>query len=408
MRSIALGGMAAALLLAVTGCASPGGDGAAAPPAPVPTGAEVQALLAEVPSPGSGDSPVLAIGTVLEQEGGAILCVGPVAESAPPQCDGPALIGWDWDAFEHQETGGVRWVQGVAVEGTYDAAAQTFTATGAPMSAAAITLPAIEVPTGDLDDATIEAVQDDFQAVGRADVLGWHGEQGLLVVEVVYDDGSMQAAIDEIYGPGVVFLASALRGGAPAIMDPPMDTAAPVITGGESQARLAELPTPSATEPVIGIGTVLEADSGTSAGIPMLCQIVLTSYPPQCGGPEVVGWDWDGVEHESSNGVRWTTDLALRVTYDGPTGALTLVEVLDLAAISFQRPETPTGSVDEATMTAVQADFLAVDRPDVQGVGFGDGIVLVDAVYDDGSLQAGLDDIYGPGVVHVTSWLLGS
>ena len=88
MRSIVLGGVAATILLAVAGCAAPGTGGASAPAAPVPTGAEVQAQLAELPTP-SADSPVLAIATVLEQDGTAILCVGPVAESAPPQCDGP-------------------------------------------------------------------------------------------------------------------------------------------------------------------------------------------------------------------------------------------------------------------------------------------------------------------------------
>jgi hypothetical protein len=35
---------------------------------------------------------------------------------------------------------------------------------------------------------------------------------GIVVLDVLYDDGSMQAALDEIYGAGVVFVASALRG----------------------------------------------------------------------------------------------------------------------------------------------------------------------------------------------------
>ena len=38
---------------------------------------------------------------------------------------------------------------------------------------------------------------------------------------------------------------------------------------------------------------------------PQLCGAVAESYPPQCGGPEVVGWDWAAVEHESANGTRW-------------------------------------------------------------------------------------------------------
>ncbi|WP_306231258.1 hypothetical protein [Agrococcus beijingensis] len=190
---------------------SPGSSGSpAAPAAPIATGPEAQAALAELPAP-SGVEPVLAIATVLETPEGAILCLGAVAESAPPQCGGPLLVGWDWAPFEHQETGGVRWVQGVAVEGTYDAEAQTFTQTGAPMSAAAITMPAIEVPAGSLDDATIEAVLADLATLQRADVLGSWSEQGTVVLNVIADDGSVQDAVDAIYGEGVVFVIPALR-----------------------------------------------------------------------------------------------------------------------------------------------------------------------------------------------------
>ncbi len=222
MRSIIVGGIAAAVLtFALAGCASAGSapdapvspgasDAPTAPATHVVSGDDAREKLADLPMP-SATEPVLAIGTVLEQDGGAILCVGPVAESAPPQCVGPELIGWDWAAFEHQETGGVRWVQGVAVEGTYDAAAQTFSATGEPMSAAAIQLPAIETPEGDLDEATIAAVQEDLATLQRPDVLGSWGENGTVVLNVAYDDGSMQAALDDIYGADVVFVVPAMR-----------------------------------------------------------------------------------------------------------------------------------------------------------------------------------------------------
>jgi hypothetical protein len=38
---------------------------------------------------------------------------------------------------------------------------------------------------------------------------------------------------------------------------------------------------------------------------PQLCSMVAESLPPQCGGPDVVGWDWSKVEHESQGGVKW-------------------------------------------------------------------------------------------------------
>ncbi len=202
MRSLAVGGIAAAIALLVAGCASPGGAAPSAPGAPT--------TLTDLPTP-STDAPALGIATVLEDGDGDVLCLGAVAESAPPQCDGPELLGWDWEAFEHQETGGVRWVQGVAIEGTYDAGAHAFTQTGEPMSAAAITLPAVEVPAGELDEARIAAVQAELMALEREDVLGASGQEGIVVLDVVYDDGSMQAALDEHYGEGVVFVVSALR-----------------------------------------------------------------------------------------------------------------------------------------------------------------------------------------------------
>lgn len=401
MRSIIVGSVAAAIVLVAAGCASPGADAPTAPGSP--------ASLADLPAP-SPAGEVLAIATVLEQDDGAILCIGAVAESAPPQCGGPELLGWNWDAFEHQETGGVRWVQGVAITGVYEAAADAFTQTGEPMSAAAITLPAIEVPSGELDEATIASVQQELLALERPDVLGVNGYDGIVVLDVIYDDGSMQSALDAAYGPGTVFVASALRdaggsaGDAPELVDPPMDTAAPVITGAEAQARLRALPTPSATEPVIATGIVLEAASGPLAGTPMLCYTVAASLPPQCGGPAVVGWEWSAIGHEEASGVRWTDSLAMRVTYDAASNAVTPVEMLDLAALSMPARETPTGSLDASTLQAVQDDLFALERADVLGGGGGTGIVELEVVFDDGSIQAALDGIYGPGAVHVWSW----
>lgn len=52
---------------------------------------------------------------------------------------------------------------------------------------------------------------------------------------------------------------------------------------------------------VRGTVTVLESpDHG-----PQLCAGVLESYPPQCSGPDIKGWTWDGVRAESANGTTW-------------------------------------------------------------------------------------------------------
>ena len=53
-------------------------------------------------------------------------------------------------------------------------------------------------------------MQADLQTLERPGVLGHVRLDGIVVLEVVFDDASMQSAIDEIHGPGVVFVASAL------------------------------------------------------------------------------------------------------------------------------------------------------------------------------------------------------
>ncbi len=223
MSSLRSGGIAAAaLVIALTGCATPGsGPDTSEPPgasdapnalaAPVGTGPDAQARLADLPTP-SATEPVLAIGTVLEQEGRPVLCVGFVQESRPPQCAGLELLGWDWAAADPKEADGVRWEQDFAVEVTYDATAQTFTQTGEPMSLAVIDLAQPETPPpGELDEAMIAAVQEDLSTIRGPNMLGnWDGP-GTVVLHVTYDDGSVQAAIDDIYGEGAVFVMSALR-----------------------------------------------------------------------------------------------------------------------------------------------------------------------------------------------------
>ena len=57
---------------------------------------------------------------------------------------------------------------------------------------------------------------------------------------------------------------------------------------------------------------------------PQLCLGgVAESYPPQCGGPDVVGWRWDEVEgEEAANGTTWGTFTVVG-TWDGEQLTLT-------------------------------------------------------------------------------------
>ncbi|MFC4015462.1 hypothetical protein ACFOY2_50210 [Nonomuraea purpurea] len=56
---------------------------------------------------------------------------------------------------------------------------------------------------------------------------------------------------------------------------------------------------------------------------PQLCAVVATSLPPQCEGPDVVGWDWTKVKHEWRGGVKWG-EYRVVGTWDG--ARLTLTE----------------------------------------------------------------------------------
>ena len=82
----------------------------------------------EVPA-APGDVRSRNIVTVMDT-GSPELCLGPVAESWPPQCSGPAIAGWSWadhtGTFESQQ--GIRWGS-YAVAGTWDG--EVFTATEA-------------------------------------------------------------------------------------------------------------------------------------------------------------------------------------------------------------------------------------------------------------------------------------
>jgi hypothetical protein len=67
-------------------------------------------------------------------------------------------------------------------------------------------------------------------------------------------------------------------------------------------------------------GALTVLDDGEQG--PQLCGAVMESYPPQCGGPDVAGWDWDAVAHEDAQGVRWG-DYLVTGTFDGETFTLT-------------------------------------------------------------------------------------
>jgi len=180
----------------------PGGSGPAAaePPAAVPA------------APGDVRSRTLV--TVMDKDASddlVELCLGPVAESYPPQCGGPAITNWDWQSVDgmFEQQGDVRWGT-FAVTGTWDGEAFTVTesipaALYDPMPEEPPTYPD---PSEDYTDEELAGFAEDLMEVPG--VQGAYGADGHVLLDVTYDDGSYQDYADQTYGKGVVVVTGAL------------------------------------------------------------------------------------------------------------------------------------------------------------------------------------------------------
>jgi hypothetical protein len=194
-----------ALALAIIGCAgssAPAAGSGGTPPAPTSNAA----------APGE----VVGQGTVLQADGeAAMLCLGPVAESYPPQCSGPEIVGWDWSTVEGSETAsGVTWGT-YAVYGTWDGTTVTVTQ---PPIMLALYDPMREVDpfidpenAGTSTESELADLQEKVNNDEFVEALSSWPENGYLFVQVIYDDGSVQEYFDAVYGKDVVQVRSALK-----------------------------------------------------------------------------------------------------------------------------------------------------------------------------------------------------
>ena len=197
----------AAAVLVLTACADdgdraddPAGDPAGDPGAngPMPT----------EPVAADGEVTTRLPATVMDT-GRPELCLGPVAESYPPQCGGPPLDGWEWAAYDgdYDQQGNVRWGM-FSVTGSWDGA--TVTVSSAEPVLAAVP-PATELPAPPAEPLSTDElgrIADEVRPLGGA--IGAYADDTRVLVDVPYDDGSLQDWVDEEYGAGVVIVTPAL------------------------------------------------------------------------------------------------------------------------------------------------------------------------------------------------------
>ena len=208
MRLLSLPALAAVVLL--TACGAPTSGPGSTGPATAPTMAPP---VAAVPP---ADGPVTGVGMVIEKPGTPPeLCLGPVRESWPPQCEGIPLTGWDWGQHPpEQETepgaAATRWGS-FAVSGTFDGASLTVSdavplALYDTMAEPTPTPPTPPDLTDDAWDAVLEGVRSVPGLLGADRADG-----GPVLLSVVHDDGTIQAWADASFGAGAVLVSSALR-----------------------------------------------------------------------------------------------------------------------------------------------------------------------------------------------------
>jgi hypothetical protein len=177
---------------------------------------------------------------------------------------------------------------------------------------------------------------------------------------------------------------------------PDGNAAACTVTPTESCDTQSGDPEPSADEMVYqGALTVLQGVERDSAE---LCGAVAESYPPQCGGLPVTGWDWGSVEHEEAEGVRWGSYIVTG-TFDGRSLVLTEepvptseVDMEDYPNLQYQEPQIgePAEDLSAEELQAIADELVAAFPRYVYG-GWADeqhGVALVDTLLVTPELEA--------------------
>ncbi len=178
-------------------------------------------------------------------------------------------------------------------------------------------------------------------------------------------------------------------------------------SGPPPPAGNAALPDPVTSDDLIAQGTVLQIGDED----PQLCLgAVAESYPPQCSGPVIKGWDWASAEQsETASDVTWGT-YAVQGTWDGTaftvTGDVIPLSLYDPpAALDPRGEEANAGSTPESELLRVMEDLDESRSPTVVTTALHNGYLWLTVIYDDGTVQEFVDEKYGAGVVAVQSAL---
>lgn len=204
-----LGMLSAIAAVAMSGCAS----GTPTDPTDPPDSPPPAMLVPAAPGP------VMTEGLVLQRDDQSpMLCLGMIAESWPPQCTGPTVIGWDWETAPEPKyhESGVRW-GGFALSGRWDGV--SFTVTEPPRAESDVDRSAPDPRRdpknpGPGDAAEVDRIQRALQEQPWGEAIGLlyaFPDNGYLWVTVLYDDGSILTALEERYGSGTIIVVSAIR-----------------------------------------------------------------------------------------------------------------------------------------------------------------------------------------------------
>lgn len=202
--------VALVLVGAVTGAVIAGSLSSAPPIAATP-----------IPTPAADLAEVYTVsGVVIERDGVVQLCVGAVLQSRPPVCGGGVVLeGWDWDQapVPSEIAGGVQFtedavtVQGTVRVGSNVGEAPTLTLTEPPGGATLDSSLADQmIPPSGLSSDQLQQIIDGgdlFETIGFAVAAV---QDGYIYALVAFDDGTLQKAADDRFGPGVVHVDSAL------------------------------------------------------------------------------------------------------------------------------------------------------------------------------------------------------